>query len=243
MGGGFIMKNILYLATVVSTLGLQQMHAIASRILPEKWQSLSKKPECTLYISKSQDPRSSYIAAIEDRGGTSDEIRVNLEGDGKTVTFNLRPFFRDHCGFPTYHKGPKPRQIQSPDFYQSLEDVFNGKSLQNSFVSISLSDKSSLSFQVDPFGYKRWTDGLYRNIRRFYTEASPVNSDYRPYRPKNEQIAASVCTETIKQPTSEDLRKARKDLQKLRAKLGSKEFEKLLEEMQHPDNSVFAPLQ
>jgi hypothetical protein len=224
------MKKVLYLAILISTMGFQQIHAIASRILPAKWQSLSDKPECTLYISKSKNPRSSYISATEERGSTSDEIRVNLEGDGKTVTFNLKPFVRDHRGFLSSRRSPEPRQIQNPDFYQSLENAFNAKSLQNSFVSISPSDTSSISFQVDPFGYERWTDDLYRNIRRLYTEASPVNSDYRPYRSKDERVA-SVRTETTKQQTVEDLRKARKDLQKLRERLGREEFEKLLKAM------------
>jgi hypothetical protein len=176
------MKKLLYIATLVSILGSQQIHATALkfRISPAERRSAINNPKSYLHISKSKDPRNSFISAIEEHGKWADEILVNLEGDDQTVTFSHNTGTRTGDGMLLLQKLGRVRQIQSPAFYQTLEDVFNAKNLypiQNSFVTITMPDTSDIDFQVDPLGCERWTDNLYNHIMRFYAESTPVVHD------------------------------------------------------------------
>jgi hypothetical protein len=217
------MKKLLYLATLVSIMGSQQVHAVKMKlkIEPAELQSRIDNPKYYLYISKSKDSRSSFICAVEDHGRTMDEIQVNFEEDGKTVTFNRNTARRDDKGFLVQQKrGREPRQIQNPDFYRTMRFL----------TSIWLSGKNNIDFQVYPLDGELLIDDQYRNIMRFYTEASPVVSE--AYDENDCEQVTPVYTETIEQPTLKDLREAWNDLQKLREKLGPEEFKKLIKEIQ-----------
>jgi hypothetical protein len=180
------MKKLLYIATLVSSMGSQQVHAVSS-VSPAELQSLAEHPKYFLNITE-RPPYWFGVAAIHDKGYDVEEVRAYLikeivHQDNPEIVFNRAMGRRDSNGVVEWKFPTAPRTIKNPDFYQFIKNVFDDKKTYHPPLDpyaenpIRFSAPEGIDFQVDPLSCERWTDNLYNHIMRFYAESTPVVPD------------------------------------------------------------------